>query len=190
MLLANTTHGVSRIRSAAALAFAIWSASCARPATSASSPDATPHPSTADDIDAGLAMVAAIHGGAGPWAVAGFRMGEFALRRLGLPRGSFDLEVIHHTPHQVQYSCIADGEAAATGASLGKLNLTLADAMPAETHTVFRRRSTGQSLDLRFTAAFAARYLDVPPGRLAEAGREVMGLRDADIFEVVPDAHP
>jgi hypothetical protein len=76
-MLANTAHGVklSRIRGAVALAFAIWmSASCARPATSASSPDATPRPSTADDIDARLAMVAAIHGGTGPWAVAGFRM--------------------------------------------------------------------------------------------------------------------
>jgi len=142
------------------------------------------------DADAKLAMVAFVHGGAGPWAVAGFRMGEFALRELGLPRGSFDLEVIHHTPHQVQYSCMADGEAAATGASVGKLNLILADAAPAETHTVFRRRSTGQSLDLHFTAAFAARYLDVPPDRLAEAGREVLGLRDADIFEVIPNAHP
>jgi len=79
------------------------------------------------------------------WAVAGFRMGEFALRELGLPRGSFDLEVSHHTPQQVQYSCMADGEAVATGASLGKLNLILAEAAPAETHTVFKRRSTGQS---------------------------------------------
>jgi hypothetical protein len=75
-------------------------------------------------------------------------------------------------------------------ASLGKLNLTLADAAAAETHTVFKRRSTGQSLDLRFTAAFAARYLDVPRDRLAEAGREVMGLPDADIFEVVPNVRP
>lgn len=80
--------------------------------------------------DEGLRAVASVHGGAGPWAVAGYRMGEFALRELGLPRGSFDLEVVHFTPESVQYSCIADGAAAATGASLGKLNLKLAGATP------------------------------------------------------------
>src|SRR5580704_15913505 len=80
---------------------------------------------TADD---GLARVAAIHGAAGPWAVAGYRMGRYALGKLGLPAQSFDLEVVHHTPEKVQYSCIADGAAAATGASPGKLNLKIAPA--------------------------------------------------------------
>lgn len=160
------------------LAVAIAAVGCASRTTS---PPAAP----GGDVESKLAMVAQVHGGTGPWAVAGFRMGEFALHELGLPRGSLDLEVVHHTPREVEYSCMADGEAAATGASLGKLNLTLAEAAAAETHTVFTRRSTGQSLDLRFTAAFAARYLDVPRDRLAEAGREVMGLRDAEIFEVV-----
>jgi len=151
---------------------------------------ASPAASSGGGVDARLAMVAFVHGGAGPWAVAGFRMGEYALRELGLARGSFDLEVVHHTPRQVQYSCIADGAAAATGASVGKLNLSIVESAPAETHTLFRRRSTGQSVDLRFTASFAARYLDVPSDRLADAGREVMSLRDSDIFEVVPNAHP
>lgn len=133
-----------------------------------------------------LEAVAAVHGGAGPWAVAGYRMGEYALRALGLERGSFDLEVVHFTPHEVQYSCIADGAAAATGASLGKLNLTLSEATPLETHTTYRRKSTGQSLTLRVTSGFRARFADVPRERLGEAGREVLALGDADIFEVAP----
>jgi formylmethanofuran dehydrogenase subunit E len=135
-------------------------------------------------------MVAHVHGGAGPWAVAGFRMGEYALAALGLPRGSFDLEITHFSPREVQFSCIADGAAAATGASLGKLNLSLAEAAAADTHTVYRRPSTGQSITLRVTRSFAARYLDLPSGRLGQAGREVMQLRDEDVFEVVPHAHP
>ncbi|WP_375760821.1 FmdE family protein [Corallococcus exercitus] len=49
-----------------------------------------------------LERVALVHGGAGPWAVAGYRMGEHALQQLGLPRGSFKLEVIHHSPANVQ----------------------------------------------------------------------------------------
>jgi formylmethanofuran dehydrogenase subunit E len=175
------------VRKAATLALALWAgASCDHsPASAAASGR-----STADDLDADLAMVASIHGGTGPWAVAGFRMGEYAIHELGLPRGSFDLEVTHHAPREVQYSCIADGAAAATGASVGKLNLSLAEAPRSETHTVYTRRSTGQSLDLRVTSAFAARYLNVPASQLAAAGREVLGLRDADIFEVVPRAHP
>jgi formylmethanofuran dehydrogenase subunit E len=146
--------------------------------------------STSDGVEAELAAITQVHGGAGPWVVAGYRMGEFALKRLGLPRGSFDLEVIHHSPREVQYSCVADGAATATGASLGKLNLSLVEATADRTHTLYRRRSTGQSVDLRVTRAFAARYLDVPRERLAQAGREVIALPDQDIFTVVDDAHP
>lgn len=130
-----------------------------------------------------LEAVAAIHGGAGPWAVAGYRMGEAALKQLGLKRGSFDLEVAHFGPREVQYACIADGAAAATGASVGKLNLTLAEAAAKDLRTSYRRRSTGQVIVFRLTDAFKARFLDVPRERLNDAGREVLRLSDAEIFE-------
>lgn len=130
--------------------------------------------------------MASVHGGAGPWAVAGYRMGEFALRELGLPRGSFDLEVVHFTPESVQYSCIADGAAAATGASLGKLNLKLAGATPLETRTTYRNKKSGQALTLALTDEFKGRFSDVPREELGKAGREVMKLSDEQIFRVVP----
>jgi hypothetical protein len=77
----------------------------------------TAHPPHAPaEGDAALAAVAAVHGGSGPFAVAGYRIGTRALRDLGLPRGSFDVEVVHTSPGEVQWSCIADGVAAATGA--------------------------------------------------------------------------
>ena len=139
-----------------------------------------------DSVDARLEEVARIHGGAGPWAVAGYRMGEGALAKLGVERGSFDLTIEHFSPKEVQYSCIADGAAASTGASLGKLNLSLAEAPREETRTIYRRKSTGQSVTLRVTKAFAARFADVPRPRLGDAGREAMQLRDDEIFEVVP----
>ncbi|GMU08493.1 FmdE family protein [Corallococcus caeni] len=133
-----------------------------------------------------LERVALVHGGAGPWAVAGYRMGEHALQQLGLPRGSFKLEVIHHSPAQVQYTCVADGAAAATGASLGKLNLSLVTApAPEDTATTFRNRDTGQSLTLRPSASFVQRFRDVPREKLGEAGRTVLTLPDADVFETV-----
>ena len=157
-------------------------AACGRPAEHR--PGEPPSPLSVDE--AKLAAVATVHGGAGPWAVAGYRMGEYALARLGAKRGSFDLEVTHFTPREVQYSCIADGAAAATGASLGKLNLVLADAAPSETRTVYHRRSTGQVLVLRLTKSFKARFLDVPRDHLGDAGRQVLRLGDDEIFEVGP----
>lgn len=136
--------------------------------------------------DAKLDSVARVHGGAGPWAVAGYRMGEYALGVLGLEQGSFDLEVVHFTPREVQYACIADGAAAATGASVGKLNLTLADAPRADTRTTYRRKSTGKAVTLQPTASFAERFTNVRREQLAAAGRIVLSLRDDEIFEVVP----
>jgi formylmethanofuran dehydrogenase subunit E len=133
-----------------------------------------------------LAEVAAIHGGAGPWVVAGYRMARYALARLGLPKQSFDLEVTHKSPRQVQYSCIADGASAATGASLGKLNLSLVEVPAAELVTIYRRRSTGAEVRLRPTRAFAARFTNVPRPELGKAGRAVLALSDGEIFEEVP----
>ncbi|MBM7117937.1 FmdE family protein [Archangium primigenium] len=150
---------------------------------------ATPAPAPAipDASEAALARIRVVHGGAGPWVVAGYRMGASALRTLGVSAGSFDLEVAHHAPAQVQYTCIADGAAAATGASLGKLNLALVEeAEASRVATTYRRRSTGASVTLRPTAAFVARYRDLPRERLAEAGREVLDLPDAEVFEAVP----
>jgi len=172
--------------SIAALFACLFAVACA-----ASGPAASPVGARGASVaspDEGLARVTVIHGGAGPWVVAGYRMGQFALAKLGLPAQSFDLEVTHHTPEKVQYSCIADGAAAATGASVGKLNLKLAPASDADVMTTYEKKSTGQRVTLRPTAAFAARFKDVPRERLLEAGREVMALPDAAIFEEAPAA--
>lgn len=133
-----------------------------------------------------LDAVATVHGGTGPWAMLGYRMGRFALDELGLERGSFDLEVEHHSPREVQYSCVADGAAAATGASLGKLNLSWHETAGSEVHTLYRRKSTGAELVLRPTETFESRFRDVPREELAEAGRRVLALSDQELFEKRP----
>jgi hypothetical protein len=155
------------------------------PRAGAPAPDQPSSQRTASRADAVLAAVAVIHGGVGPWAVAGYRMGQHALARLGLVPGSFDLDVVHATPREVQYACIADGAAAATGASVGKLNLSLREVPAADTHTVYRHRGTGQVVTLRLTPAFVARFRDVPRPELAAAGRVVLALEAAEIFEEV-----
>lgn len=148
--------------------------------------NATNAPNNSTPDDQATAAIIGVHGGAGPWVVAGYRMGAYALRKLNLAKGSFDLEVTHHAPHEVQYSCIADGAAAATGASLGRLSLSLVETPAPETRTTYRKRSTGEQLTLRTTPEFAARYKDVPRPQLMAAGQEVLHLKDAEIFYIVP----
>ena len=153
--------------------------------TSASSPSP---PNAASAEDAELDKVAAIHGAPGPWAVAGYRMGKYALAKLELGPGTFDLEIEHHTPKQVMYSCIADGAAAATGASVGKLNLALIEASAEAVATTYRRKSTGKTITLRPTAKFRARFADTPREHARDFGREVLRLPDGEVFEEVARA--
>jgi formylmethanofuran dehydrogenase subunit E len=170
---------------ALALLGALTQTACAEPKPK---PTYDPHglrgaPGVHDDT--ALLEVTRVHGGHGPWAVLGYRMGRFALAKLGLERFDFDLEITHASPREVQYSCIADGASAATGASLGKLNLTLEEASAARVETRFRRRSTGQLLVLRPTARFVERFRDVPRAELGRRGREVLWLGDDELFEEV-----
>lgn len=166
------------------LSIACASASCAhQPAepAAASAHASDPH------AEATTAIVS-VHGGAGPWVVAGYRMGRYALQKLGLTKGSFDLDVVHHSPREVQYSCIADGAAAATGASLGRLSLSLADAPASDTRTTCVKRSTGERITLQATPEFAARYKDLQRPQLMAAGQEVLHLPDTAIFRELTSA--
>lgn len=139
-----------------------------------------------DPTERALDEVAAIHGAPGPWAVAGYRMSEHALAKLGLPRGSFDLQVVHWTPREVRYSCIADGAAAHSGASLGKLNLSLVETSADNVLTIYRDKKSGKAIALRPTASFRERYADTPREQARALGREVLGLPAEQVFEEIP----
>jgi formylmethanofuran dehydrogenase subunit E len=134
--------------------------------------------------DSALAQIAFVHGGTGPFAVAGYRMGERALKELKLPRGTFDLEVVHMTPNEVQYSCIADGAQAATGVSVGKLNLKLVKAQAKDVETIIRDKKSGQTVIFRLNPEFLQRYLNLSHDKLADAGKKVLTLPDEQIFSV------
>jgi formylmethanofuran dehydrogenase subunit E len=131
-----------------------------------------------------LARVREIHGAAGPWAVSGYRMGERALKDLGLPKHAFTLRVVHRCPAQVQYSCIADGIQAATGASPGKLNLRVEEATAAGMKTVIRDEKSGRVLTFTLKPEFVRSVRDLPLERLEAEGRRVAALRDDEIFSV------
>ena len=55
-----------------------------------------------------LKEVGTIHGVAGPFAVAGYRIGARAMLELQKLKGSFDLDATHNTVAEVHWSCIAD----------------------------------------------------------------------------------
>jgi formylmethanofuran dehydrogenase subunit E len=134
-----------------------------------------------------LAAVAAIHGEAGPWAVAGYRMGEFALVKLGLKAQSHELKVLHRSPKAPQYACVADGAQAATGASVGKLNLALEEAPMDQLQTTFTNTRTGASVTLKPAKVFLARFTNTAREKALENGKAVLALKDAELFEIVSE---
>jgi formylmethanofuran dehydrogenase subunit E len=111
-------------------------------------------------------------------------MGERALRELHLPRGSFAVEVIHKTPFEVQWSCIADGLQAATGASAGKLNLRLVETSQDKLETIVRDRKTGEELVFRLQPGFLKTFLNLPSEQLDSAGEKVLSLSEEEVFSV------
>jgi formylmethanofuran dehydrogenase subunit E len=116
------------------------------------------------------------------FAVAGYRMGERALRELGQTRGSFALDVTHRTPFKVQYSCIAGGWQAATGVSAGKLNLHLVEVPSNKMEAEIKDRRSGQEVIFRLRPAFLTTYLNLPQDKQATAARRVAVMPDDEIF--------
>jgi hypothetical protein len=68
------------------------------------------------------------------------------------------------------------------------LNLHWLEAPQVETRTTYLNKSTGKTITLAVTPAFAARYANVPRPQLKAAGEEVIALPDREIFEVVEPA--
>lgn len=140
--------------------------------------------STADDGERAARETAAIHGAAGPFAVAGYRIGARAMRELGALKGGFGVDVLHEAPAEVQWSCVVDGLQAATGASLGKLNLRLTTAPADRVRSVVTDRESGARLVFRLKDSFLKRFFNVPVPDLEAAGREALKLSDDEIFSV------
>jgi formylmethanofuran dehydrogenase subunit E len=123
-----------------------------------------------------------IHGGAGPFVVAGYRMGQRAVQQVGAQPGAFTLLVQHYCPAEVQWSCIVDGLQAATHTSLGKLNLERITASKNEMRSIITNRKTGMKATVRLSESFLNKYLNTLMEQLETKGREVASLKDEEIF--------
>ena len=93
--------------------------------------------------------------------------------------------MVHRCPVEVQYSCVADGVQAATGASPGKLNLRLEPASREDLRTVIRDKKSGRTLTFTLKPEFARLIADLPFDRLEAEGRRVAALPDDVIFQIV-----
>ncbi len=138
---------------------------------------------SADNATA-LAEITFVHGGTEPFAVAGYRIGQRALKEFKLSRGSILIEVEHHAPEDVQWASIADGVQVATGVSAGKLNLHIMESPVGDVSTVVRDRRTGKTLVFRLAPQFTSRFAGLSRDRLDAAGAQVIELPDEQIFVI------
>lgn len=130
-----------------------------------------------------LARVRLLHGGVGPFAVAGHQIGADALKRLAVGRGDRKIQITHFSPEAVRWSCVIDGVQAATGASVGRLSLRWRPAELADLRTEIRLEG-GPTLTYTLTEGFIERFGPVPPEGLEGAGRAVIALPPEAIFTV------
>ncbi len=124
----------------------------------------------------------AIHGIPAPFAMAGYLMGEHALKVLQLERFDADIEVIHYSPVAAPWISIVDGLQAGTGASLAASNLRTA--VSRQTYSIVRNRKTGKALRMSLVPEFVGRYASIAKDKLFSAGLEVSELKPESVFVV------
>ena len=124
------------------------------------------------------------HGHVGPWNVLGWRMGTAALRELNTQWGQHDLDIVCHIPLKTPYSCMADGLVVATGNSIGRLDIRLAEVLSrSDVHVSIRRKDgTGPVLQLRPSTNYLAQIRRLPEHQLEPMARDCAHLPEADLF--------
>lgn len=124
------------------------------------------------------------HGHMGPWNVLGWRIGRAALRELGAAWGEHTLEVVCHIPLAMPYSCLADGLTVATGNSIGRLDIRLAEELSTATLHVSVRRKDRRGPVLEFWPARAyVRQIETQPASQLEAlSKKSATLPEAELF--------
>lgn len=107
----------------------------------------TPHYEPAPGDPAWLQTAATFHGHLGPAIVVGARLGMAGRAAVGA-KGHFDVEIVCRGPFAAPpRSCLLDGVQLATGATLGKRNLTV---VLADDYAVtIKNRMTGKTAVLR-----------------------------------------
>lgn len=77
---------------------------------------------------------------------------------------------------------MVDGLQGATGASLGKMNLSRVES--AKVYSEVKNRKTGKTLRFELTESLIKANLDLPSAKLTAAGLRAAKLKDAEVFVV------
>ena len=136
-----------------------------------------------DEQEPPISRTAMVNGMALPFAVAGYLMGERALKNLDLTRCHADLDVTHHCPAASDLAIVIDGLQASTGASLGKGNLRRVDSK--DVFSVVRNRRTGKEVKFALLDGFVKKHAKLSPQDSYAAGLKVAGTSDAEVFRVL-----
>lgn|GEM_PF-738921 len=134
------------------------------------------------DVTGSMQLLRAIHGDINPWAVAGYLMGERALSEHQMAFGSDRLLALHHCPQKLPYTAVLDGIQAATGATVGKLNLRLIPASESELRCEFIDMESGRKLTYQFQPAMFDQMVDAKDGEARALALQMMTLPESDIF--------
>ncbi len=135
------------------------------------------------EIPAELVPLRDFHGHLGPFVVAGWRAGWYAVEQLQ-GRRHFGMHVVLRCPPRPPPSCLADGLQFSTGCTFGKRNIELT---PSDDISIeFTNTDTGRALVLRLPPETAAAF----PGWVEEMGEEAAAVRvwgmGVDLFQLGP----
>lgn len=136
------------------------------------------------EVNRGLQSIRAVHGRIDPGAVTGYRIGRRALSELRLAAGAEELQAVHRARPEPQLAAMLDGLQAATGATIGRLNLRAEEVEDDAVETIVTNRTTGQSLVFRLSTECRAMITSAEESRSEERAMKLATLPDSDLFEV------
>ena len=127
------------------------------------------------------------HGHVGPWNVVGWRIGKAALREFKAQWGDHSLDIVVHLPLTTPYTCLADGLTVATGNSIGRLDIRLAEELSSKTlHVSIRSKTKHDAPILEFwpSADYLRQIESRPASELENLARECVGLDERSLFDI------
>ncbi len=138
------------------------------------------------EVNRSLQTIRAFHGRIDPGAVAGYRIGRRALAELGLAAGAEELVAVQRAARLPQLTAMLDGIQAATGATMGRLNLRLEESDAKHVETVFANRATGRSVAFHLLPE-CLEIVRAPGGtEVEERALKLATMTDDELFEISP----
>jgi len=123
-----------------------------------------------------------LHGHLGPWLVLGYRIGATARERMGA--GPAGIRCVAFIPLKRPFTCALDGIQAATGCTVGKLNLELRESAGSIAF-VFEGAGGGRRLVFRLKEGVPKLLQELIERKGVEgAAVEVMAMRLEDLVDV------